>query len=131
MISDEDFMLKYMLMSIAKDHNFFGQVEGIMREFGRVLIEQRNRGCGPLAKAFEEALNSPFIVLDRELASKLLLEREGLTASIPSSEKVAHGSIIAREDFVYAPTVEKLRQLKEFDEIKITMQRLEEAIDLL
>ena len=38
LVESEDFMLTYNMMSIAKNHNFFGSMDHFMKEFTRIVL---------------------------------------------------------------------------------------------
>lgn len=39
LLEDEEFMLHFQLISLAKNHNFFSQVDTYMKEFARLSLE--------------------------------------------------------------------------------------------
>ena len=39
LLEDTEFMLTYNLVSLAKNHNFFGQMDKYMKELARILID--------------------------------------------------------------------------------------------
>ena len=38
LVESEEFMLAYNLISIAKNHNFFGSMDHFMKEFTRIVL---------------------------------------------------------------------------------------------
>lgn len=38
LVEDADFMLTYSLVSLARNHNFFGQIDLYLKEFSRIAL---------------------------------------------------------------------------------------------
>jgi hypothetical protein len=39
LVDNHDFMLKFQLVSLAKNHNFFGGMDTFMKEFSRMVLD--------------------------------------------------------------------------------------------
>ena len=64
MAKDTDFMLKFTVLQIAKQHNLYSNVDNYMREFARVCVEINDGG--EVAKRLEGVLNSEVAVADQK-----------------------------------------------------------------
>jgi hypothetical protein len=43
MIVDEQYMLKFQAVSLAKHHNFYGKMDKYVKEFSRIVLDMGDR----------------------------------------------------------------------------------------
>lgn len=59
LVEDADFLLTYSLVSMAKNLNFFGQLDVYMKEFARLTLSLKDK---VLSQRLEEALSREIAV---------------------------------------------------------------------
>lgn len=93
--SDKDFMLKHTLLSIAKLHNLYGQVDNYMRQFAKACVDLPDGG--DIAKKLERALNAPIAIIDP--AKKSAFQPKKTLDGKTEDYQTAHPDILAQADF--------------------------------
>ena len=59
LLEDSDFMLTYSFVSMAKNMNFFGQIDSYMKEFARIVLSIKHPG---LAERLEGVLSKEIVI---------------------------------------------------------------------
>lgn len=55
LVENNEFMLRFQLVSLAKNHNFFGKMDNYMKEFSRIVL---GLGDSQITRGLEKALNA-------------------------------------------------------------------------
>jgi DNA-binding FadR family transcriptional regulator len=61
LLQNEDFMLHYAIASMAKNHNYFSQIDTYMKELARITIKMGNQGKH-MQQRLEEALSKEIAI---------------------------------------------------------------------
>jgi len=70
-VENEEFMLTYNLISLAKNHNFFGSMDHFMKEFTRIVLRSFPE---EMQKRLETFFNKEVVILlkDQSLVEELV-----------------------------------------------------------
>lgn len=88
MIDNPHFMLYYNLLSLAKNHNFFAQVDDYMKEFAGILMELKDQS---LAQRLEEALAKEISIIRLDKSTALDIK----DAPYKSNDYSIHPNVLA------------------------------------
>jgi hypothetical protein len=61
LVEDADFLLTYSLVSMAKNLNFFGQMDGYMKELARITLSFKKQS---VSQRFEEVLSREIAIVN-------------------------------------------------------------------
>mmetsp|Transcript_27437 Transcript_27437/g.41721 ORF Transcript_27437/g.41721 Transcript_27437/m.41721 type:complete len:115 (-) Transcript_27437:264-608(-) len=114
-------MLKFQLVSMAKNHNQFGQVDRYMREFARIAM----KFCPPsFTTSLERVLNSEISIGSSKKEGDLLSTYKDLPREI-------HENVLAQADFAYSPAGMKAHKIDMYLDLVKEQDRTREALNLL
>lgn len=121
LINDPEFNLTLSTLSIAKNHNYFGNVDHYMKEFASILIEDKNIPT--------HMVNN----LQRVLNVEIALPKKNGFSRLPEEErsKQIHDKLLAQPDFPYVPAAMKLQKIDEYQSLISALQRSREIRALL
>lgn len=113
-------MAKFQLVSLAKNHNFFGGMDSYMKEFCRICLDT---GDSQVIRSLEALLNTE-ITLKAETKEELIEEYENYPREIDPI-------ILAQPGFKVSAVGEKMRDLQKYLDLIKEQDRTREAILLL
>lgn len=118
LLQNPEFMLTYAVVGLAKNHNFFSQVDGYMKEFARISM-----GIPHLQAKLEE-------VLTREIA---IVGEQGRVADQvkPLSTPIAHHNVLAQPHFQFLPKALKAQELQTNIALSKELAKTRQLRDLL
>lgn len=120
LIHDPEFNLILNTLAMAKNHNYFGNVDHYMKEFASILIEDKNIPTH-VVNNLQRVLNVE-IALPKQRDSRLPAEER--SKQIPDK-------LIAQPDFPYIPAAMKLQKIDEYQALISALQRSREIRALL
>ena len=113
-------MLKFQLVSLAKNHNFYGQIDRYMKEFIRICLETSQQG---LLKNLESLLNSEVSIGLHKSEDVLPMHKD-----LP---RELHENILAQPNFNFVPGGMKMAKVQSYLDLAKEHDRTREAISLL
>ena len=102
LVEDADFLLTYSIVSMAKNLNFFGQLDLYMKEFARVTLSLKN-----VNPAISQRLEQ---VLSREIA--ISTGKDAYYQALSPQDYAPHHNTLAQARFQFLPLAEKALELK-------------------
>lgn len=90
-INDPEFMLKYQVVSLAKNHNYYGAIDQYMREFAGMCVKTGDR---TLTRNLERVLNA-------EVSINLRAQRAPVIGSYKDLPREIDPVVLAQPDFEF------------------------------
>jgi hypothetical protein len=79
LVDDSEFMLRYQVVSMARNHNFFGSMDVFMKNFARICMDTQNTS---ICKTLERVLNMEISVKKETEAVDMLNEYKNLPREV-------------------------------------------------
>ena len=102
LVEDADFLLTYSIVSMAKNLNFFGQLDVYMKEFARIALSLKNANPG-ISQRLEQ-------VLSQEIA--ISTGKDTYYQALSPQDYAPHHNTLAQARFQFLPLAEKALELK-------------------
>jgi hypothetical protein len=121
LVEDADFLLTYSIVSMAKNLNFFGQLDLYMKEFARVTLSLKNAN-----PAISQRLEQ---VLSREIA--ISTGKDTYYQALSPQDYAPHHNTLAQARFQFLPLAEKALELKKNVAYQQDLDRIRQLRNLL
>lgn len=121
---NNEFMLKFTVMQIAKQHNLYGQIDDYMRKFARVCVNVDDGG--DIAKRLEGVLNSEIAIADPKVSKRAFTPTYTDDAALEDYQTV-DPNIIAQPDFPYLPAGLKIARIEEYHRLNRELEKTKEV----
>ena len=122
--TDNEFMEKFTVLQIAKQHNLYGMVDSYMRSFGRICVSEIQDG-GIIAKRLEALLNKQIAIADPSKQAAFNPEKTG-GRPLKDYETVDPG-VLAQPDFQFMPAGWKIAKIEEYHRMRSELAKTKET----
>ena len=122
--ADPEFMIKFTVLSIAKQHNLYGQVDNYMRKFGKVCVEVADGG--DIAKKLESVLNAEVAVVDPKKCTRSFVPTKTSDAPLQDYQTV-DPLLLAQPQFRYLPAGLKIEMIEDYHRQVRELEKTKEA----
>ncbi|CDW78620.1 UNKNOWN [Stylonychia lemnae] len=118
LVEDPEFMLAFNVLLMAKNHNFFGNMDGYMKEFSRLVLD-----CLPyhMSQRLENVLSKEIFIRGLN-TGRSIIEQE-LKLKDPK-DNLVHHDFIAQPEFQFRNRVDKIDSIKHYNELETSIQNL-------
>ena len=107
LMADKDFMFRFQMVNMAKNHNALGEVNSIMRSFARICV---NLDSG-LGRKLEAVMNSE-ISIDHSVSEQ-----------VAETKYPVNPMVLAQSDFMFLSAPEKLAKLEYYKSLRSELDR--------
>lgn len=124
LLKNEDFMLHYALASLAKNHNFFSQIDSYMKELARITIGMGAQGRH-MQSRLEEALGKEIAIGNTE--ANLWVDQNLKVDKV----KTFSPEVLAQPEWQFMPRSYKAEKVQENLNLQNELVKLRSLQDLL
>ena len=110
-------MLSFNLLALAKNHNFFGQIDHYMKEYARIITTiSKGKGLNHLLRNLENGLNKEIAIVTKINDSNFLQENPSLTYK--ERHYPLHHNVLAQSTFQFSPLAIKSERINDYKNLQ-------------